>query len=88
MREWKDGMMNPGQLTQIIRCSVAWGGCHTSRPSVPRSMRHGRRSQEVRVGSCQSRMEGWDVQDFEDRRSLETRTRRRGDSMEGVWSTE
>lgn len=26
MREWKDGMTNPGQLTQIIRCSVALGG--------------------------------------------------------------
>lgn len=82
MREWKDGMMNPGQLTQIIRCSVAWGGCHRSRPSVPiyRQEACGMETLAGGAGGFVSIPDGGlgCVHGFDDRRPLETRMRRRG----------
>lgn len=75
MHEWKDGMMNPGQLTQIIRCSVAWGGCHTSRPSahVQQQQHAAWETLAEGAGGFVSILDGrWVRAALEDRRSMAT----------------
>lgn len=71
--------MNPGQLTQIIRCSVAWGGCHTSRPSahVQQQKAAWEMLAEGAGGFVSILDGGWGRAGLRDRHSMATRRRRR-----------
>lgn len=77
--------MNPGQLTQIIRCSVAWGGCHTSRPSAHVQQQQQHAAWETLAegaGGFVSILDGrWVRAALEDRRSMATHRRRRRTRM-------